>query len=99
MSNKRSRGPSPRPPVSTGAQASAYELLDVIGEGAFSVVHRARFPADNSLLAVKRLKKAEAAARILDEVGCLVALRGCENVVTVTDCVRHEGGPVDIVMP
>ena len=80
--------------------ATSYELLGVVGEGTFSVVHRARCTADGQLRAVKRLKKVEqAASRIRDEVGCLLALRGCEHVVSILDCVRHDGGHIDIVMP
>ena len=86
-------------PASSGDEAG-YELLDIVGEGTFSVVHRARSRFDSSLRAVKRLKKVEqAATRIRDEVGALFALRGCEHVVTVLDCVRHDDGQIDIVMP
>ena len=85
------------PPSSSEAR---YELLDIIGEGTFSVVHRARSRFDRSLRAVKILKKVEqAATRIRDEVGALLALRGCEHVVSVLDCVRHDDGQIDIVMP
>ena len=86
------------PPASSSE--ARYELLDIIGEGTFSVVHRARSRFDRSLRAVKILKKVEqAATRIRDEVGALLALRGCEHVVSVLDCVRHEDGQIDIVMP
>eukprot|EP00900_Chrysochromulina_parva_P004721 jgi/Chrpa1/1424/Chrysochromulina_OHIO_Genome00003887-RA len=63
------------PPASSSE--ARYELLDIIGEGTFSVVHRARSRFDRSLRAVKILKKVEqAATRIRDEVGALLALRG-----------------------
>ena len=77
-----------------------YRLLERVGEGTFSVVHKAcPSTAPGTQVAVKRLKKVEqAGARIRDEVGCLMALRGCEHVVPIIDCVR-DGNHVDIVMP
>ena len=77
-----------------------YDLLEVVGEGTFSVVHKARRRSDrSSLVAVKRLKQAhQAATRIRDEAGCLHALSGCEHIVQVLDCARTDG-QVDIVMP
>lgn len=77
-----------------------YDLLDVVGEGTFSIVHKARRRSDGkSLVAVKRLKQMDqAASRIRDEAGCLHALRGCEHIVSVLDCARIDG-QVDIVMP
>lgn len=77
-----------------------FELIDVIGEGTFSVVYRARSRMNGQLCAVKRLKRmGQAASRIRDEVGCMLALRGCEHVVRVIGCSRDESGQVDIVMP
>ena len=53
-----------------------YRLLERVGEGTFSVVHKAcPSTAPGTQVAVKRLKKVEqAGARIRDEVGCLMAL-------------------------
>ena len=79
--------------------AETYDLLKVVGEGTFSVVHKARRRGDSALVAVKRLKKLEqAATRIRDEVACLRALAGCVHVVCLLDC-RKQGGQIDIVMP
>ena len=70
-----------------------YRLLERVGEGTFSVVHKAcPSTAPGTQVAVKRLKKVEqAGARIRDEVGCLMALRGCEHVVPIIDCVCFNG--------
>ena len=91
---------SSSPPVSIRNEAVSYALLGVVGEGTFSVVYRAVARPTNTICAIKRLKKVEqAAARIRDEVGCLMALRGCRYVINILDCVRHPDGHIDIIMP
>lgn len=79
--------------------SDVYDLLEVVGEGTFSVVRMARARGRGGLVAVKRLKKVEqAASRIRDEVGCLLALRECPHIVDVLDCAR-DNDQVDIIMP
>ena len=104
---KRPVPPSPRappPPPSSSADTLAtpsdkYDLLEVVGEGTFSVVRKARRRSDATTVAVKRLKKLEqAAARIRDEVSCLRALTGCAHIVQLLDCHRADG-QIDIIMP
>ena len=97
---RRKRRAADEPTLRTAVctESEDYELLNVIGEGTFSVVHRAR-ASDGSIVAVKRLKRLEqAAARIRDEVRCLWELQGCEHVVELVDCVRKDG-QVDIILP
>jgi serine/threonine protein kinase len=99
----RRKGATP-PPASEvlGTGGEEYALLEMIGEGTFSVVHKARRHSDGSLVAVKRLKPCHMqSARVRDEAGALLAL-GIEpnpNVVGVLDAVRCEDGRVDLVMP
>ena len=76
-----------------------YELREIVGEGTFSVVRKARRQSDKTVVAVKRLKKLEqAAARVRDEIACLRALSGCEHIVRILDCHRSDG-QIDIIMP
>ena len=78
-----------------------YDLIQVVGAGTFSIVHKARRQSDpTTVVAVKRLKPLDqAATRIRDEVSCLHALTGCENIVRLLDCRRTSDGQVDIIMP
>ena len=85
--------------VTIDTPADTYELLTVIGEGTFSVVHKARRKSDHELVAVKRLKKLEQAAnRIKQEVACLRSLSGCDNIVSIIDCHKADD-VIDIIMP
>ena len=105
-SRKRKASPLPAPSTPKIAKdvlttpVDHYELLEVVGEGTFSVVRKARRQSDpQTFVAVKRLRRLEqAAARIRDEVQCLRALRGCDNVAQLLDCHRADGD-ISIVMP
>ena len=97
MPPKKRKASPPRPSLTT--RADSYDLLEVVGEGTFSVVRKARRASDAATVAVKRLKTLEqAASRIHDEVMCLRALAGCEHIVRVLDCLGVDGQR-DIVMP
>jgi len=71
---------------------NVYDLLEVIGEGTFSVVHRAKRRASRDgsperECAVKRLKDSPDGARVRDEAKCLLCLDN-EHVVKIQDAFR-----------
>ena len=102
---KKSPPPPPRSatrqkrPECIATPLDQYELQEVVGEGTFSVVRKAKRLSDAATVAVKRLKKVDqAASRIRDEISCLRALSGCAQIAELLDCHRADG-QVDIVLP
>jgi casein kinase II subunit alpha len=76
----------------TYLNASSLELLDEIGSGRFSWVHRARLP-DGRVIAAKRLKPAES-WRLKREVKFLEMLRGCPHVLEFIGVYGDELDPI-----
>ncbi|CAL5079887.1 unnamed protein product [Urochloa decumbens] len=68
-----------------------YETLEVLGEGSFGVVVKARHRGTGEAVAVKRARGRGASAglrAVLREAGCLAACRGHPSVVGLRDVVQ-----------
>ncbi|KAL0214636.1 hypothetical protein P9112_006820 [Eukaryota sp. TZLM1-RC] len=72
-----------------------YEVLNVIGEGAYGVVLRCRDKETNTIVAIKRFKSSEddeAIERIsIREVKMLRLMQDCSNVVKLFKAFKHKG--------
>ncbi|CAN6203682.1 unnamed protein product [Urochloa humidicola] len=78
-----------------------YETLEVLGEGSFGVVVKARHRGTGEAVAVKRARGDSAAGlrAVLREAGCLAACRGHPSVVGIRDVVLDPAtGDVLLVM-
>ncbi|KAF8690770.1 hypothetical protein HU200_041156 [Digitaria exilis] len=76
-----------------------YETMEVLGEGSFGVVVKARHRVTGEAVAVKRASKAFGLRAVLREAGCLAACRGHPSVVALRDVVEDAStGDVFLVM-
>lgn len=86
----RARPPQPpRPMPPTNMLANRYLVEEVIGEGAYGTVVRARDTITGGPVAVKRIKRVldtyPMATRILRELKFLRLLRGHDNIITIKE--------------
>ncbi|KAF8655164.1 hypothetical protein HU200_061302 [Digitaria exilis] len=78
-----------------------YETMEVLGEGSFGVVVKARHRVTGEAVAIKRASKASSGhlRAVLREAGCLAACRGHPSVVALRDVVEDAStGDVFLVM-
>lgn len=72
-----------------------YELLEIIGEGAYGIVIKAKSKETNEHVAIKKFKEKDdnedVKRSIYRELKMLKALRGSENIVTLKEAYRKRG--------
>jgi len=81
--------------------ANHFNILNRIGEGAFSTVYRAvlkHYPEVGETFALKHITPTSHPSRIENELKCLLKIGGRDNVMGVKLCFRHRDHVV-VVMP
>ena len=87
-------------PIQPGTRLGAYEVQELIGQGAMGSVYLARHQALDRMAAVKVMRKLEddpIAAERFSREGRAIALLRHTNIVTVYDFGEYEGTPYMIV--
>lgn len=67
-----------------------YAIEDVIGEGTFSIVYRARCLVTGMHVAMKCITKTSAPSRIFDELSIIKKLSGENNCIRLLDVLREK---------
>lgn len=67
-----------------------YEIFDVVGEGTFSSVYKAKCLKTNRLVAIKAITRTSAPDRILEELSILKQLKGENNCIMLLDVLRNK---------